>query len=213
MAKYKVGDKIKLKDDFCFGDFRDSYKGDIATITGVHPNATIYRINVDKGMYAWGPDSIEGLVEGYHPHKLDVKIALLDNELTPPSYAHYNDSGFDCVSASKESITINPGEIALVPLGFKIAVPTGFELQLRPKSGLALKKKLTLQNSPGTVDAGYRNEVGAIVRNEGTEPYVVEYNKPIVQGIIAPIYKAEFEYCSSSSLDSPGRNSPSHERR
>lgn len=205
MGKYIVGDKIKLKNDFCFGDIRDSYKGGVATITGVHPlGAPIYRLDIDGQMFSWPDDVIEGLVEGYHPHKLDVKIVLLDLDMTPPNYAHYNDSGFDCVS--RVDITINPGEVKLVPLGFKIAVPTGFELQVRPRSGLALKQSITLENCVGTVDSGYRNEISAIVHNEGSEPFLVTKGMKICQGVIAPVYKANFNVVTSLDETERGLN-------
>lgn len=85
-----------------------------------------------------------------------------------PTYAHLTDSGMDVYAL--EDITIAPGETKLIPLGFKVAIPSGYELQVRPKSGRCLKTKLRIANTPGTIDAGYREEVGVIVDN--IEPYI-----------------------------------------
>lgn len=85
-----------------------------------------------------------------------------------PAYAHLTDAGMDVFAT--EEITINPGETKLIPLGIKCALPMGYELQVRPKSGRSLKSKLRIANAPGTVDAGYRDEIGVIVDN--IEPFI-----------------------------------------
>ena len=85
-----------------------------------------------------------------------------------PTYAHLTDSGLDIYAT--EDITIAPGETVLVPTGFKVALPFGYELQVRPKSGRCLKTKLRVANTPGTIDAGYRDEIGVIIDN--IEPYI-----------------------------------------
>ena len=85
-----------------------------------------------------------------------------------PAYAHLTDAGMDVFAT--EEITINPGETKLIPLGIKCALPIGYELQVRPKSGRSLKSKLRVANAPGTVDAGYRDEIGVIVDN--IDPFI-----------------------------------------
>jgi dUTP pyrophosphatase len=85
-----------------------------------------------------------------------------------PTYAHLTDSGMDIYAV--EEITINPGETKLVPTGLKVAIPAGYELQVRPKSGRCLKTKLRVANTPGTIDAGYRDEIGVIIDN--IEPFI-----------------------------------------
>jgi len=125
-------------------------------------------------------------------NNLDVDIVLLD-EKCMPEYAKYGDAGFDCFSASVDTVLILPNHTESIPLGFKIAVPLGFEMQVRPKSGLAAKFNLTIQNTPGTVDSGFRDEVKALVRNEGKETYRVEHGKKICQGVLAPIMHGKFQ--------------------
>jgi dUTP pyrophosphatase len=85
-----------------------------------------------------------------------------------PEYAHLTDSGMDVFAL--EDITIAPGETKLVPTGIKVAIPAGYELQVRPKSGRCLKTKLRVANTPGTIDAGYRDEIGVIIDN--IEPFI-----------------------------------------
>lgn len=101
--------------------------------------------------------------EGISKRTLNIAIELCDERAKIPQYAHISDSGMDVFAL--EDITINPGETKLVPTGFKIALPPGYELQVRPKSGRSLKSKLRIANAPGTIDQGYRDEVGIIVEN------------------------------------------------
>ena len=88
----------------------------------------------------------------------------------------------DFLASLDQSITIEPGEQALIPLGVKVAVPVGYKLTLKPRSGLAAKRMITVTNSPGTIDADYRGEVKAILLNLGREPFVVENGMAIIQG-------------------------------
>ena len=92
-----------------------------------------------------------------------IPIEKCHEEAKAPTYAHITDSGMDVYAL--EDITINPGETKLVPIGIKVAIPNGYELQVRPKSGRSLKTKLRIANTPGTIDAGYRDEIGIIVEN------------------------------------------------
>jgi dUTP pyrophosphatase len=107
-----------------------------------------------------------------------------------PSYATAGAAGFDLLAALREPLVVPPGGRALVPTGLQIALPQGYELQLRPRSGLALKHGVTLPNSPGTVDEDYRGELGVILLNTGAEPFTVERGMRIAQGVVAPVVRA-----------------------
>lgn len=102
-------------------------------------------------------------VEGAANQIIQIPIEILDARAKIPAYAHPSDAGMDVYAL--EDITIGPGETKLIPLGFKVAIPLGYELQVRPKSGRALKTKLRIANTPGTIDSGYRDEVGVIIEN------------------------------------------------
>ena len=108
-----------------------------------------------------------------------------------PEYATSMSAGAD-IRASQD-ITIMPGERALVHTGLFVEIPEGYELQIRPRSGLALKYGITVLNSPGTIDADYRNEVGVILANFGHEPFCVKKGDRIAQMVLCPVTRAEFE--------------------
>lgn len=107
-----------------------------------------------------------------------------------PAYATDGAAGMDLLAAVATPLVIPPGGRALVPTGLRIALPHGYELQVRPRSGLALKNGITLPNSPGTIDEDYRGELGVIVLNAGTEPFTVERGMRIAQAVIAPVVRA-----------------------
>ena len=99
----------------------------------------------------------------------------------------------DAVAAVTETIVLAPGERFPVPLGFCMAIPDGYEVQVRPRSGLALKHGITLPNSPGTIDSDYRGEVGVILLNAGAEVFRVAHGDRIAQMVVAPVVRAAFE--------------------
>lgn len=101
--------------------------------------------------------------EGVAKRFIQVPIQHIHENAKDPAYAHITDAGMDVYAV--EEITIGPGETKLIPLGIKVAVPLGYELQVRPKSGISLKTKLRVANAPGTIDSGYRDEVGVIIEN------------------------------------------------
>ena len=106
--------------------------------------------------------------EGITKRNILIPIEYCREDAKMPAYAHLTDAGMDVFAT--EEITINPGETKLIPLGIKVALPIGYELQVRPKSGRSLKSKLRVANTPGTIDAGYRNEIGVIVDN--IDPFI-----------------------------------------
>ena len=107
-----------------------------------------------------------------------------------PAYATEGAAGMDLLAAVTEPLTIPPGGRALVPTGLRLALPPGHELQVRPRSGLALRHGIVLPNSPGTIDEDYRGELQVIVLNAGTEPFTVERGMRIAQAVLAPVTRA-----------------------
>lgn len=117
---------------------------------------------------------------------LPVRIKLLNAAATVPEYQTAQAAGMDlhaCLPGGP--VTLGPGEIAKIPLGFAMALPPGFEAQIRPRSGLATKHGVTVPNAPGTVDADYRGEMVVALINLGREPYVVEHKARVAQMVIS----------------------------
>lgn len=114
-----------------------------------------------------------------------------------PSYATAHAAGLDLMAALAEPVTIAPGQRAMIPTGIAIALPVGFEAQVRPRSGLAAKHGVTILNSPGTIDADYRGEIKAILINLGDTAFVVEPNARIAQLIVAPVTQIRWETTES----------------
>ena len=131
-----------------------------------------------------------------NPPIIDVVRLPHAEGLPLPSYATDGAAGMDLLAAVSAPLVIPPGGRALVPTGLTIALPAGFELQVRPRSGLALKNGITLPNSPGTIDEDYRGELGVIVLNAGTEPFTVERGMRIAQAVIAPVVRATWAVVS-----------------
>lgn len=104
-----------------------------------------------------------------------------------PSYATAGAAGMDLLAAVTDPVTIPPGGRTLIPTGLCVALPPGHELQVRPRSGLALRHGIVLPNSPGTIDEDYRGEIGVIVLNTGDAPFVVERGARIAQAVLAPV--------------------------
>lgn len=104
-----------------------------------------------------------------------------------PRKAHPEDAGFDLRAAITEDVVIPPGECRLIPVGFKCALPEGYELQIRPRSGLALKNYISVLNTPGTIDCNYRGEVGVILMNFGKYSYTVKISDRIAQGVVCKL--------------------------
>ncbi|MFO0110149.1 MAG: dUTP diphosphatase [Alphaproteobacteria bacterium] len=113
-------------------------------------------------------------------------------DLALPAYATTHSAGMDLMAAIADPITLAPGERKLIPTGIAIALPDGFEAQVRPRSGLALKHGLSIVNAPGTVDADYRGEVGVLLINLGQENFTIERGMRIAQMVSAPYSRARF---------------------
>jgi dUTP pyrophosphatase len=116
-----------------------------------------------------------------------LSIQLLDSKLEMPRYALPGCSGFDLCSALHEDTLLQPQRQILVPTGIKMEIPEGYEGQIRPRSGLALRHGITVLNSPGTVDASYRGEIQVLLMHFGTEPVTLSFGMRIAQMVIAPV--------------------------
>ena len=127
--------------------------------------------------------------------------------LALPAYQTAHAAGLDLLAAVPEDhpLTLLPGRSALVPTGFMIALPEGYEAQVRPRSGLAAKHGVTVLNAPGTVDADYRGEIGVLLINHGAEPVAIKRGERIAQMVIAPVARAEL--VAVSELSSTARGS------
>jgi len=119
-----------------------------------------------------------------------VKKLAHGSDLALPSYATENSAGADILAAVDTDMPLHPGERVIIPTGIQIVLPAGYEAQIRPRSGLAVKNGITCLNSPGTIDADYRGEVGVILINHGTETFIIQRGMRIAQMIIAPVVMA-----------------------
>lgn len=134
----------------------------------------------------------------------NVKVSIINksaNEL--PAYSTLMSAGMDVRAFLKESVTINPGQRTLIPTGLYIALPEGYECQLRPRSGLALKHGITLLNTPGTIDADYRGEIGVILINLSDTPFVVNDGERICQMVVKRYSRVE--WIEADTLDDTER--------
>lgn len=126
-----------------------------------------------------------------------LKIERVNEKAIVPNYAHDGDAGLDLYSI--DELALSPGERALIHTGIKIQLPKNTEAQIRPRSGLALKHGISLVNSPGTIDEGYRGEIGIIVINHGNEVFKVEEGMKIAQMVIKPVWRVEVEEVNEMS--------------
>ena len=118
---------------------------------------------------------------------LIVSIQRLSPNATLPAYATPGAAGMDLSAAIDDPVVLEPGRTALVPCGFAIALPHGFEAQVRPRSGLAAKHGVTVLNAPGTIDCDYRGEVKAILVNHGSEPFTIAPGMRVAQMVVAAV--------------------------
>lgn len=127
--------------------------------------------------------------------KISVKIVIKDG-VEIPKYMTSGAAGMDVQAFIDEKIVLKPLERALVPTGIKMEIPYGYEVQVRPRSGLALKHGITMANSPGTIDSDYRGEIGVILINLSNEIYEVMPKERVGQLVLQKVYKMEFEEAS-----------------
>jgi dUTP pyrophosphatase len=132
-----------------------------------------------------------------------LTVRRLDATTPLPAYATPGSSGLDVCAAVTDDLVLPPGGRALVPTGLAVAVPQGVEVQVRPRSGLALKFGVTVLNAPGTIDSDYRGEVGVILVNHGAEPFTVRRGDRIAQLVVANVVRCEVR--EAGDLDETGR--------
>lgn len=134
-----------------------------------------------------------------------IRVGKHSEGIPLPTYMSEHASGMDVFAACEKEIVLDPGERTLVPTGFAIAVPEGYEAQIRPRSGLVLKQGLTCLNSPGTIDADYRGEVGIILANLGKEKVTIHRGDRIAQMVIQKVERAQ--WVEEADLSNTSRNS------
>ncbi len=133
-----------------------------------------------------------------------TKVRIINTSHHPmPSYATEHSAGMDVRANLDSPVTLAPMQRVLVPTGLRIALPHGYECQIRPRSGLALKHGITVANAPGTIDADYRGEIGVILINLSSEPFVINDGERICQMVIAPYSRVEWK--PAESLDATER--------
>lgn len=137
---------------------------------------------------------------------ITVEFRALENlgDLPTPAYETDGAAGMDIRAAIAEPMTVYTHQVVVVPCGFSVAIPEGYEIQVRPRSGLAAKKGVTVLNSPGTIDSDYRGEVMAIIINHGREPFIIERGDRIAQMVLAPVSRANLVLVPELSLTTRG---------
>jgi len=122
-----------------------------------------------------------------------VRIAVVaDEDVELPNYASLQAAGADVRARLEREVVLEAGASALIPTGLRMEIPHGYEIQVRPRSGLALRDQVTVLNTPGTIDADYRGEIAVILINHGKKPFAVTSGMRIAQIVVAPVVQAEF---------------------
>tara|TARA_A100001015_G_scaffold242034_1_gene276438 strand:+ start:2532 stop:2972 length:441 start_codon:yes stop_codon:yes gene_type:complete len=122
-----------------------------------------------------------------------ILIKRLSKEVPLPKYETNGSSGMDLAANVNTNIDIDPGETAIIPTGLALSIPKGFEVQIRPRSGLAAKQKISVLNTPGTIDADYRGEIKVILINLGQQSFKVEKGLRIAQMVVCPVMQAQLK--------------------
>lgn len=135
---------------------------------------------------------------------IKILIKKISDKVSTPKYETSGSSGMDISAYLDSPIPIESGEKALIPTGFSLSIPKGFEVQIRPRSGLAAKKNITVLNSPGTIDADYRGEIKVILINLSKEKFVVENGLRIAQMVLCPVSRATLEESKKLSVTDRG---------
>lgn len=144
--------------------------------------------------------------------KVPVKFRRLRNnrDLPLPKYESEGSSGMDIRACVRQRVLIRPGEIKRIPTGLAVAVPPGYEAQIRPRSGLALHHGIGMVNSPGTIDSDYRGEIGVIMINWGPETYAVRRGDRIAQMVLSKVFRAEMAEVETLDATSRGKGGFGH---
>ena len=135
----------------------------------------------------------------------EILIKRLSKNIILPKYETSGSSGLDLSANIKTSVKIEPGETTIIPTGISVSIPKNFEIQIRPRSGLAAKNQISVLNTPGTIDADYRGEIKVILINLSKETFIVENGARIAQMVVCPVIKAKIK--EVDSLDNTSRGS------
>ena len=122
-----------------------------------------------------------------------ILVKKFDKNIKLPTYKTSGSSGMDLVAYIKNKIIVNPGKTVIIPTGIAVAIPKNYEIQIRPRSGLAANKGISVLNTPGTVDSDYRGEIKIILINLGNKPFDIKSGDRIAQIIVCPVSKAKFK--------------------
>ena len=134
-----------------------------------------------------------------------ILIKRLSKEFSLPKYETAGSSGMDLAANIVGNISIDPGKTAIIPTGLALSVPKGFEVQIRPRSGLAAKQKISVLNTPGTIDSDYRGEIKVILINQGQETFKVEKGLRIAQMVVCPVEQAQIKEVEDLSETERGK--------
>ena len=134
-----------------------------------------------------------------------ILIKRLSKEVSLPKYETSGSSGMDLAANIDANISIDPGKTAIIPTGLALSIPKGFEVQIRPRSGLAAKQKISVLNTPGTIDADYRGEIKVILINLGQESFKVEKGLRIAHMVVCPIVQAQLKEVDDLSETERGK--------
>ena len=122
-----------------------------------------------------------------------ILVKKFDKNIKLPAYKTSGSSGMDLMAYTKNKITINPGKTAMIPTGIAVAIPKNYEIQIRPRSGLAAKKGISVLNTPGTIDSDYRGEIKIILINLSTKPFIIKSGDRVAQMILCPVVKGKLK--------------------
>ena len=136
---------------------------------------------------------------------IEILIKRLSEEVSLPKYETSGSSGMDLAANIDDKITIDSGKTVIIPTGLSLSIPKGFEVQIRPRSGLAAKQKITVLNTPGTIDADYRGEIKVILINMGKDSFIVEKGLRIAQMVVCPVVQAQLKEVDDLSETERGK--------
>tara|TARA_B100001559_G_C16389428_1_gene570463 strand:- start:9 stop:449 length:441 start_codon:yes stop_codon:yes gene_type:complete len=136
---------------------------------------------------------------------IKILIKRLSKNISLPKYETEGSSGMDLAANIEKEIRIDPGKTAIIPTGLAVSIPKSYEIQIRPRSGLAAKSKITVLNTPGTIDADYRGEIKVILINLGDEPFIIEKGYRIAQMIVCPVIQVKIQEVDSLSETNRGK--------
>ena len=122
-----------------------------------------------------------------------IQIKKLSNAVLTPKYETPGSSGMDIAAHIEQDLIINSGDRAIIPTGFSLSIPRGYEIQIRPRSGLAVKKGITVLNTPGTIDSDYRGEIKVILINLSKDKFIIKNSDRVAQMVICPIEQVDIE--------------------